>query len=105
MHRQTAVVGAPTRRRGGSLTATRRGPDFGPPPDIFSGIPPDVMETLLVLAEIELARRERMVRVAALGERENRSPAQNTIAGTSKRPKTRKILDAVPTGRNDPVLQ
>lgn len=63
------------------------------------------METLLVLAEIELSRRERAVQGSTLVEREIRSPAQIKIRGTSKRTKAKKILDAVAVRSNDPVLK
>lgn len=83
----------------------RRGPEFGPAPDIFAGIPPDVMETIIVLAEIELSRRERWAQGSIVVERETRSPAQIKITGTSKRMKARKILDAIAVPRNDPMLK
>lgn len=87
------------------MTGPRRGPEFGPAPDIFAGIPADVMDTLIVLAEIELSRRERRAQDSILVERETRSPAQIKIAGTSKRTKARKILDATAVPRNDPMLK
>jgi hypothetical protein len=63
------------------------------------------METLIVLAEIELSRRERWAQGSNLVERETRSPAQVQITGTSKRMEARKILDAIAVPRNDPMLK
>lgn len=87
------------------MSGPRSGPEFGPAADFFSGIPPDVMETLMVLVEIELRRRDRLHERAVLVERENRSPAQNKITGTNRGPKATKILDARAMSRNHPVLK
>lgn len=87
------------------MTGPRRGPEFGPGADVLFGIPADVMETLMVLVEIELGRRERLHQGSVVVERDTRSPAQMRIAGTIQRPKAKKILDAVTMPRNDPVLK
>ena len=59
---------------------------------MFSDIPEDVMETLLILVEIELSRRERAAPGSVPVEREMRSPAQIKITGTMKRARRRKCL-------------
>jgi hypothetical protein len=71
----------------------------------MSGIPPDVMETLMVLIDIELGRRERLQQSPRVVERETSSPAQAKITETNRGPQAKKMLDALAMPRNDPVLK
>lgn len=94
------MVGTPAGRRRGAVKA--RGSDFGPlrskaspasrgnrrMPDVaiaLSPLPREVMETLEVLVEIELARRARLSHASSPVERETRSPAQAEVTGTIRR--------------------
>ncbi len=66
--------------------------------------PPEVMETLDVLVEIELSRRSRLLHGASPVERETRSPAQAEVTGTMPRSKAMKSLDGSEATRDDAVL-
>lgn len=102
LHRHARVVGTPAGRRRGALI--RQGSDFGPPATGISEFPPDVIETLEVLVEIELSRQCRLLRGASPVEREVRSPAQAEVTGTMQRSKAMKSLDASEATRDDAVL-
>jgi len=95
-------VGTPAGRRRGALI--RRGSDFGPLATVMSEFPPEVIETLQVLVEIELSRQNRLLHGASPVEREISSPAQAKVTGTMNRSKARKSLDASEATRDDAVL-
>ncbi len=96
------MVGTPSGRRRGGLI--RQGSDFGPLAPVVCEFPPEVIETLQVLVEIELCRQSRLLRGASQVERETRSSAQEKIAGTIRGSKAMKSLDASEATRDDAVL-
>lgn len=84
---------------------TGQGSDFGPLAVILAEFSADVIDTLHVLAEIELSRRDRLLHGSMVVERETRSPAQGEIAGTMKRSRTTKTLDVCAVARDDAILK